>query len=207
MPTQRQIRTIGKPAVFLLASLPLFWLVARIAGYGESLGANPIETLQDELGGWGLRFILITLAVTPLRHLLGWPWLTQFRRMLGLFAFTYCGLHFLNYALLDQSLEWGAIVEDVIERPFITVGFAAVLLMTPLAITSTAGWRRRLGRRWQTLHYLVYPIAIMGCWHFWWQVKKDLREPLIYAGILAVLLGYRLWRRYRPTAAPAAASR
>ena len=200
MPTQRQIRRVGKPAVFLLASLPLVGLALRIAGIGESLGANPVETLQDELGEWGLRFILITLAVTPLRQLLGWPWLTQFRRMLGLFAFTYCGLHFVNYLWLDQRFEWNAIVEDVVERPFITVGFTAVVLLIPLAVTSTAGWRRRLGRRWQSLHRLVYVIAILACWHFWWQVKKDITEPLIYAGIAAALLGYRVWRRRRTAA-------
>ncbi len=194
MPTARQIRLIGKPVVFTLAILPLAWLIARVAGIGPGLGPNPVETLQDELGIWALRLILITLAITPLRLALGKPWPLQFRRMLGLFAFTYAALHFANYLLLDQTLLWSAIVEDIVKRPFITVGFAAVVLLIPLAITSTAGWRRQLGRRWLMLHRAVYLIGILACWHFWWQVKKDITEPAIYAAILAVLLGVRVWR-------------
>ncbi len=194
MPTQRQIRYGIKPLVFLLCALPLLSLIGRAFGFGDDLGPNPVETLQDVLGEWGLRFLLATLAVTPLRLLLGKPWLGQFRRMLGLFAFTYAGLHFANYLVLDQSLDLATIVEDIVERPFITVGFVAVVTMVPLAITSTAGWRRRLGKRWNALHRLVYPAAILACWHFWWQVKKDITEPLIYAAILAALLGYRIWR-------------
>ncbi len=195
MPTARQIRLIGKPVVFVLAVLPLAWLIARAAGVGPGLGPNPIEALQDGLGIWALRLILITLAITPLRLALGKPWPLQFRRMLGLFAFTYAALHFANYLLLDQTLLWSAIVEDIVKRPFITVGFAAVVLLVPLAITSTTGWRRRLGKRWLVLHRAVYLIGILACWHFWWQVKKDITEPAIYVAILTVLLGIRVWRR------------
>ena len=198
MPSLKQIRLIGKPVVFIAASLPLAWLAAGLFGIGgASLGVDPIETLQDELGEWGLRFLLLTLAITPLQKIVGKPWPLLFRRMLGLFAFTYCTLHFANYLVLDQGLYLPEIIEDIIKRPFITVGLAAVLLMTPLAITSTYGWQRRLGKRWVTLHRLIYPIAILAVWHFWWQVKKDLTEPLIYAGLLAALLGFRVWRQRR----------
>ena len=160
------------------------------------LGPNPIEDIQDTMGIWALRFIMVTLAVTPLRHLTGQVWLLQFRRMLGLFAFVYAALHFLNYLVLDQTFDLAGIIEDIIERPFITIGFSALLMLVPLAITSTNNWRRKLGLRWQSLHRLVYVIGIFGCWHFYWQVKKDLTEPLIYIGILTALLGFRLWRRY-----------
>lgn len=197
MPTVRQIRLLYKPVVFALCLAPLVWLAIRAFEIGPvRLGPNPIEDIQDEMGIWGLRFIMATLAVTPLRHALGKPWPLQFRRMLGLFAFSYIGLHFLNYLVLDQSLSLQAILEDIVKRPFITIGFASLLLMVPLAITSTAGWRRRLGQRWNQLHRLVYATAIGGCWHFYWQVKKDITEPMIYIGILTVLLGVRLWRHY-----------
>lgn len=200
MPTLKQIRVFGKPVVFVAASLPLVWLAAGLFGIGGAeLGVDPIETLQDELGEWGLRFLLITLAITPLQKIVGKPWPLLFRRMLGLFAFTYCALHFANYLVLDQGLYLPEILEDILKRPFITVGFAALLLMAPLAVTSTYGWQRRLGNRWKTLHKLIYPIAILACWHFWWQVKKDLTEPLIYAAILALLLAFRLWRLRRVT--------
>lgn len=195
VPEVRRLQLIGKPLLFVAATAPLAWLAWRTAGHAGGLGANPVETLQDELGTWALRLLLATLAITPLRRLLGWNRLAQFRRMLGLFAFGYAALHFLNYLWLDQFFDLAAIVEDITERPFITVGFAALLLMLPLASTSTNGWRRRLGRRWQRLHRLVYPVAILACWHFWWQVKKDVTEPLVYAAILALLLGARLWRR------------
>lgn len=198
MPSVRQIRFVWKPIVFTLCLLPFAWIGARAFELGSlSLGPNPIEDIQDEMGIWGLRLIMITLSVTPLRHALGKPWPLQFRRMLGLFAFFYCGTHFLNYLVLDQSLAISAILEDIVERPFITIGFASLLLMVPLAITSTAGWRRKLGQRWTRLHKLVYVTAIGGCWHFFWQVKKDITEPMIYICILAVLFGTRAWRHYR----------
>jgi len=149
------------------------------------------------MGEWGLRMLLLTLTLTPLRQLTGRAWISQLRRMTGLFALFYISLHFLNYLLLDQGLDWSFIVEDVIERPFITLGVIALLGLIPLGVTSTNGWRRRLGRNWNKLHRLVYPIAILGCWHFWWQVKQDIAEPAIYAAILIALLSIRLYGRYK----------
>ena len=160
-----------------------------------TLGANPVEEIQDRLGNWGLRFIMIALAVTPLRRVTGWNWLQRFRRMLGLFTFFYVALHFLTWLVLDQGLLLSAIAEDILKRPFITIGFAALVLLLALAVTSTNGMRRRLGRRWQKLHNSVYVIAILGVWHYWWQVKLDTAEPLVYAIILGALLGWRLWMR------------
>lgn len=198
MPSLRQVRYLWKPIVFLLCLVPLAELLMR--GFelgGLRFGPNPVEEIQDTLGIWGLRFLLLTLTITPLRQATGKAWLMRFRRMIGLFAFAYCGLHFLNYFLLDQTLDIAAIFEDVLERPFITIGFSALMMMIPLAITSTNGWRRQLGKRWNRLHQLVYVIAIFGCWHFYWQVKKDLQEPTIYIVLLALLLGVRIWRRRR----------
>ncbi|PLX55276.1 MAG: sulfoxide reductase heme-binding subunit YedZ, partial [Chromatiales bacterium] len=146
------------------------------------------------LGKWGLNLLLITLCVTPLTWIVRAPWPLRFRRMLGLFAFSYVMLHFLVYAILDQGLAWNFIVEDIVERPYITVGIGALLLLLPLALTSTRRAMRRLGRRWAKIHQLIYPIAILGVWHYWWQVKQDWREPLVYASIVALLLGARLVR-------------
>jgi sulfoxide reductase heme-binding subunit YedZ len=191
-----------KVMVFLLCMVPLAILSLETFGVaGMSLGANPIEELIHRCGKWGLKFLLITLAVTPLRRLTGWNWLIRFRRMLGLFAFFYILLHFLVYAGLDQRFDLAAIVEDIAERPYITIGMTALVLLIPLAVTSTNGMMRRLGRRWKKLHRLVYPIAILGVWHFYWQVKLDTLEALIYAAVLAALLGYRSvhwWRRRKP---------
>ena len=190
--TQKSIRIL-KALVFLLCLVPLAKLVLEIFDVaGMSLGANPIEELIHRLGIWGLNFLLITLAVTPLRRLTGKSWLLRFRRMLGLFAFFYVLMHFLTYAGLDQRFDLPVIFEDIAERPFITVGFTAFLLLIPLAVTSTNAMMKRLGRRWQKLHRLVYVIAVLGVVHFYWQVKLDTLEPLIYAAILAALLGYRL---------------
>lgn len=190
-----------KVLVFLVCVVPLVKLSLETFGIaGMSLGANPVEELIHRFGIWGLNFLLITLAVTPLRILTGRNWLLRFRRMFGLFAFFYILMHFLIYAGLDQRFDLAAIVEDVVERPFITIGFTALLLMVPLAATSTGGMMKRLGRRWQKLHRLVYPIAILGVWHFYWQVKLDTLEPLVYIAILAVLLGYRIWRKYARSA-------
>ncbi len=197
--TVRQIRLFGKPLVFAACLLPLLLLLLRTFELGDwGLGPNPGEVIQDTLGLWALRLLLLTLAITPLRWLTGAPWPLQFRRMLGLFAFTYAALHFLAYLLFDQGLDYAAIVEDVLERPFITLGFGALVLMLPLAVTSTDAWRRRLGRRWQRLHRVVYLIGILACWHFYWQVKQDVREPLVYAAILVALLAYRWWHRRAP---------
>ena len=191
---QQRVRWIGKPLVFVAALLPFGWLIWL--GWSDQLGANPIETITRYTGDWTLRFLFITLAVTPLRNLSGWKWLMRLRRMLGLFAFFYAVLHFATYLVLDQFFAWEHIVDDIAERPYITVGFACFLLLIPLAITSTNAMVRRLGgRRWQLLHRSVYVIAIGGVVHFLWLVKADLREPLIYGAILAVLLGYRLAKR------------
>jgi sulfoxide reductase heme-binding subunit YedZ len=207
VPTLRQIRIVWKPIVFLGCLGPLIWLLLHVFAVGSlRLGPNPIEEIQDTMGIWALRFIVATLSITPLRHLTGQVWLLQFRRMLGLFAFAYVALHFLNYLVLDQTFDFAGIVEDILKRPFITVGFSAFLMLIPLAATSTNGWRRKLGRRWRALHRLVYVIGIFACWHFFWQVKKDIGEPMIYIGILTLLLGWRLWRRYAATGAEAARS-
>jgi len=189
-------RTLLKPVVFSLCLLPLALLVYD--GFTGGLGVNPIEAVTHRTGDWTLRLLLATLALTPLRRLSGWAWPLRLRRMVGLFAFFYACLHLLTYLWLDQFFAWGRIVEDVIERPFITLGMLAFLGLVPLALTSTRGMQRRLGRRWKTLHRLVYPVAILGVLHFWWLVKADVREPLVYALILAALLGVRLagwWRR------------
>lgn len=187
-----------KVLVFGAALFPSGWLAAGAFGAGGAdLGANPVEMLIHETGLWVLRFLLLTLAITPLRRLTGMAWLLRFRRMLGLFAFYYASLHFLCYALVDKRLDLPIIVEDVLERPFITLGMIALLLLIPLAATSTKGMMRRLGRRWGRLHRLVYAVAVLGVWHFWWQVKADTLEPAVYAVILAVLLGFRLVDRRR----------
>jgi sulfoxide reductase heme-binding subunit YedZ len=193
--TLKQIRFIWKPVVFALCLLPGALIITDTLEITGSLGANPVEEIQDRLGNWGLRFIMIALTVTPMRRLSGWNWLSRFRRMLGLFAFFYVLLHFLAWLVLDQGILWSAIVEDIAKRPFITLGFAGLLILTAMAATSTNGMRRRLRRRWQQLHYGAYVAGILGVWHYWWQVKKDIREPLIYAVILAFLLGYRVWAR------------
>ena len=198
MNTLQQIRFIWKPIVFLMCLLPLLLLIGDAFGVTGSLGANQIETILDRFGNWALRFIMIALAVTPLRRLTDWNWLSRFRRMLGLFTFFYAFMHFLTWLVLDQELRLSEILEDVIERPFITLGFTAMALLTALAVTSFMAIRRRMGKRWQLLHNMAYVIGILGVWHYWWQVKKDITEPLIYAGILFVLLTARViwyWNR------------
>ena len=185
-----------KVAVFVTCLVPLALLAW--AGYTQNLGANPIEKITHATGDWTLRFLLITLSITPLRKLLGAPWLIKFRRMLGLFAFFYACLHFTTYIWLDKFFNLHEMLADVAKRKFITVGFTAFVLLIPLAATSTAGWIRRLGgKRWQALHRLVYFSAIAGVIHYVWLVKADIREPLEYGAILAVLLGYRvvMWIR------------
>ena len=191
-----QSKALLKPVVFSLCLLPLAWMVYD--GFTGGLGVNPIEAVTHRTGDWTLRLLLATLTLTPLRRLSGWAWPLRLRRMVGLFAFFYACLHLLTYLWLDQFFDWGMILEDVVERPFITLGMLAFLGLVPLALTSTRGMQRRLGRRWKTLHRLVYPVAILGVLHFWWLVKADVREPLVYALVLAVLLGVRLagwWRR------------
>ena len=197
MDTLRQIRLIWKPAIFLLCLVPATLVITDAFEITGQLGANPIEEIQDRFGIWAIRFIMITLSVTPLRHLTGWNWLIRFRRMFGLFTFFYVLMHFLTWLILDQSLLLSAIAEDLTERPFIAIGFAAFVLLTALAVTSTNGMRRRMGLRWQKLHYSVYVIGLLGVWHYWWQVKKDASDAQIYAAILAVLLGFRIWWKLR----------
>ncbi|HAO33770.1 MAG TPA: protein-methionine-sulfoxide reductase heme-binding subunit MsrQ [Candidatus Competibacter sp.] len=192
-PRTRPPTSLAKPWVFVIALLPLAWLCGL--AWRDQLGVNPVETLSHRTGDWSLRFLLLTLAITPLRRLTGWNKLLKFRRMLGLFAFFYVCLHFGVYLIFDQFFDLGSILEDIAERPYITVGFAAWLLLIPLAATSTSGMIKRLGRHWQRLHRLVYLIAILGVLHYLWLVKADRTEPLLYAGILALLLGYRLWWR------------
>jgi methionine sulfoxide reductase heme-binding subunit len=197
----------SKPVVFLVCLSPLGFLGWR--AYQGQLTANPVEFVQHFTGDWTLRFLLITLSVTPLRKLLHLPDLIRFRRMLGLFAFTYVCLHFLTYIGPDQAFNLAGMWKDVAKRPFITVGFLGFVLLIPLALTSTKGWIRRLGgKRWQALHRLIYVSALCGVVHYYWLVKSDHRLPLLYGAILAVLLLYRLGSsllKSRPEPAPAAA--
>lgn len=183
-----------KAALFLLCLTPAFLLWRGLET--DSLGANPIEALTRSTGEWTLRFLLITLMVTPLRKFTGWHWILRLRRMLGLFAFAYATAHLATYVWLDQFFDWEGIARDILKRPFITVGFAALVLMLPLAATSSNFAIRRLGgRRWQALHRAIYPIVLLGCVHFWWLVKKDVTWPLIYTVIAVALLGLRAWWR------------
>lgn len=184
-----------KPAVFAACLLPLVLLIWRTLD--GSIGPNPVEGITHATGDWALRLLLVTLAVTPLRWLSGWTPLARLRRMLGLFAFFYAVLHFTTYLWLDQFFDWQAIVADIAKRPYITVGFAALVLMVPLAVTSTRGWQRRLGARWKQLHRLIYPIGVLAVLHYLWLVKADLLEPAIYAAVLALLLAARMpWRAW-----------
>jgi sulfoxide reductase heme-binding subunit YedZ len=198
------VRFVVKPAVFALALVPAGLLAAGAAR--AALGANPLETITHATGDWALRFLLLTLAVTPLRALTGWNALVRLRRMLGLFAFFYASLHVATYLWFDKFFDWGEIARDIPRRPFITIGFAAFVLLVPLAATSTTGMIRRLGgRRWQALHRLVYLAAAAAAVHFWWLVKADLGRPKLYGAALLVLLGTRAsigWRR-RPGGRPA----
>jgi methionine sulfoxide reductase heme-binding subunit len=186
-------RTVAwiKAIAFVLALGPLARLVAGV--FMRALGTNPVEVIIRSLGTWTLVFLCITLAVTPLRKLTRWHWLLRLRRMFGLYAFFYGVLHFASYVWLDQDLDFLAILHDIPKRPFITIGFTCLLLMLPLAATSTDSMVRRLGsKQWTALHRFVYVIAAGGVVHFWWLVKRDITEPAIYAGVVAVLLGYRL---------------
>jgi sulfoxide reductase heme-binding subunit YedZ len=205
MPSTNTVRRVYKPILFVLCLLPLLSLVAGALGIGgASLGADPVARLLHELGEWALRFLVLTLAITPLRFMFGQPWLIGLRRMLGLFGFTYVLLHFLVWLGLDQGFYWRGIGADIAKRPFITIGFAAFLMLIPLAVTSTNKMMRRLGKNWLKLHKLIYVIVPFGVWHYYWLVKKDVTQPLIYAAITAFLLGFRYWRaRQRKQAVPA----
>ena len=187
-------------AVFALALLPALWLVFR--GFTGKLSANPVEFLEHSTGDWAIRFLLITLTITPLRKLLDQPLFIRYRRMLGLFAFFYTSAHLLLYLTFDLMFNIGDLVADVLKRPYITVGMAGFLMMAPLAITSTAAMVRKMGpKRWQLLHRLIYFCALAGVVHYYWLVKSDVREPLMYAGILTVLMLYRvkLWMTKGPS--------
>lgn len=192
-PSGAQI-TVIKVIVFLLCLIPAANLA--MGWQNDALGADPIETISRSSGQWTLRFLLISLAVTPLRRYTGLHWLIRLRRMLGLFVFAYAFGHLLSYVWLDQSFDWSSIARDILDRPFITVGFSAFVLLIPLAATSNSFALRRLGgRRWQALHRSSYGIAVLGVVHFWWLVKAGVFTPLIYALVLAALLGLRAWWR------------
>ncbi len=222
MTAHQTIRWVLKPAAFLAGLAPFVWLVwAALTG---NLSVNPLSDITNHLGIWTLRMLCITLAITPLRRLTGWNALARFRRMAGLFAFFYGSMHLLTYVIADRfaALDFPdgivalstvrnlafSVAEDIYERPFITIGFAAWLTMLPLALTSTAGMIRRLGgKRWQTLHRLVYASAVCGVLHYLWLVKLDLRPPQRYAVLVGILLGLRLiwvrWRSFVPARAQA----
>jgi sulfoxide reductase heme-binding subunit YedZ len=185
-----------KPGLFIGGLAPL--AVMAVEAIQGNMGANPIAEVENVLGLSALVFLVASLACTPARRLLGWTWTARIRRQLGLFAFFYVSLHFLTYALIDQGLDWGRVVDDIARRPFITVGFAALVLLTPLALTSTTASIRRLGfKRWQLLHQLAYVAGVLAVIHFFWRVKIDVSQPLIYAGIVAALLLVRaaFWLR------------
>ncbi len=187
---ETQFTRVLKPLLFILLLLPAVHL-----GWGvwqETLGANPLEAIIRGLGDWALRILLLTLAISSLRRLTGWGQLLRLRRMVGLYAYFYTVLHLFSYLWFDQFFDWAEIWFDILERPFITIGMVAVLLLTPLAITSTKGMIRRMGKNWKRLHQLVYIIAILAVIHFFWMVKLDLSEPIFYAVILAILLAERL---------------
>ena len=204
------MRRLTVPKVFahLAALAPLAilaWQMWDVAVRGsDALGADPVAEIEHRLGLWALRFLVLALAVTPLRQLTGWAVLVRFRRMLGLYAFAYATLHLAAYVGLDLRGYWTQLFEDIAKRPYLTVGFLAWLLLVPLAVTSTTGWIRRLGRNWARLHTLVYAIGVLAVLHFWWLVKSDIREPALYAGLVAVLLGWRIWKRWQPRTFPSA---
>jgi len=184
---------VFKPFLFILLLLP-----ASYYGWGiwqDELGANPLEAVIRGLGDWALRILLITLLMSPLRRLINWAQALRLRRMLGLYAYFYVVLHLLGYLWFDQFFDWEEIWFDILERPFITIGMVAVVLLTPLAVTSTKGMIRRMGKNWKRLHSLVYLIGILAVIHFWWMVKLDVTEPAIYSVLLAVLLAERLYRK------------
>jgi sulfoxide reductase heme-binding subunit YedZ len=211
--SDRTVRWVLKPILFVGSLAPAAYLIwAALTGH---LSADPLSGFRDETGVWTLRFLCVTLLITPLRRVSAWNTVIRFRRMMGLFAFFYASLHFVSYVVFDRFaaldfpngfISWttvrnltASIADDIYKRAYITVGFAAFVAMVPLAVTSTTGWIRRLGgRRWQALHRLVYPAAIGGVVHYWWQVKADISRPLAYAIVVGVLLAFRLyWARMR----------
>lgn len=192
---------VAKPLVWLLALAPLAWVtwafVSDALQNTRHLGANPIKAAEHFVGNWAINFLLFSLLVTPLRQLLGWNWLQKYRRMLGLFAFFYALVHLLVWAVLDVELDLGDIAEDLTERWYIMIGMAALLTMTPLAVTSTRGWVKRLGKRWTKLHRLIWVVVALAIVHFFMAMKKDVTEPVLYGLAFAALAGYRLWMARR----------
>lgn len=186
---------IIKPLVFVVCLIPLMWLIYDV--FTDNLSPNPIEDITHRTGDWTLRFLLISLSMTPLRYISGRAEFIKLRRMLGLYAFFYACLHFTTYLWLDQSFDLDEIIVDIIKRPYITIGFTGFILLIPLALTSTNAMMKRLGRNWKKLHQLVYITGAFGALHYLWLVKADVREPIIYAVILLILLGYREWLRRR----------
>jgi sulfoxide reductase heme-binding subunit YedZ len=182
-------RVLAKVVLFVAALVPAGLLVRGV--FAGNLGVNPAETIQLQTGRWALKFLLLSLAVTPVRRLTGWNVVIQFRRMLGLFAFFYATLHFAAYWAFDLTFAFDTMVTDVVKRPFIALGFSAFLLLIPLALTSTKGWIRRLGKRWTVLHRLVYLAALLAVVHFAWKVKVFTGDPVLYAVVLTLLLGFR----------------
>jgi methionine sulfoxide reductase heme-binding subunit len=216
----RVLRSVVKPIVFLAALGPVAWLIW--AGLTGNLSANPLSDITNETGVWAIRFVCLTLAITPVRRLTGWNALIRFRRMAGLYAFFYGTLHFLTYVVVDRFAgldfpngiaSWTTVVNlarsvsaDIYKRPFITVGFSTWLTMLPLAVTSTAGSIRRLGgKRWNTLHRLVYATGVLAVLHYWWLVKADVRRPLTYGAVVLALLAFRVYRSRARRPAPAGA--
>jgi methionine sulfoxide reductase heme-binding subunit len=207
-PLDRRYRYRYKPLVFIACLVPLLGCIGGIAassGFafvpGFSLGTDPVRFVLDTLAKSALNLLFITLAITPLRQLSGNVHLLRLRRMLGLFAFSYALLHFLTYLGPYQGFSWHDITKDILKRPFITIGFTALCLLVPLALTSTDSMQRRLGRRWQALHRLIWLVAALAVLHFWKMLKHEYLQPLMYACVLAALLAWRLWRRYRPNRA------
>jgi len=203
-PIDLRYRYLYKPVVFCACLVPFFGCLGGILALqgigwarGFDLGVDPVRYVLDVLGKTTLNLVLITLLVSPVRQLTGWSNLLRLRRMLGLFAFFYALVHLTMYVGPFQGFSWHAIAQDIAKRPYITIGFAALLMLVPLAITSTQKMMRRLGRRWQQLHRLIYLVAPLGVLHYWKMLKLDWREPLLYAGIVAVLLGWRVWRRWQ----------
>jgi len=188
----KPISFFWKPLVFFICLTPFLIITSNSFGLLGDLGVNQVETLIDHFGNWALRFIVIALAVSPLRKITKWSWLSRYRRMIGLFAFFYAFMHFLIWTVLEKELNLNNIIEDIIERPFILLGFIAVFLLASLAITSFVRIRIYMKGYWQLLHNMIYVIGILSVWHYWWQVKKDITEPLIYALIIFILLFIRI---------------
>ena len=205
MNTRQLIRWVVKPIIWIGCLTPLALLILWF--FNGGLGANPIEKITHWTGRTSLTLLVITLAVTPLRRITKWNQVIQVRRLLGLFAFFYAVLHFLTYVVLDLFFDFSRVAEDILERPYITVGFTALLLLIPLAITSTKGWIRRLGKRWTMLHRLIYVATALGVLHFYWKVKADTRAPLLYAAALVLLLAIRFVFSRARAPAPAGTSR